>query len=214
MTTTDDEQLDQLRDFWTQYGKTLLAGLLLGLIVLGGWLGWQNWQSRQQTAAALAFHQVEQLVRAKQPKEAMEAARQLATDHQGSIYAALALLIAGKEAVAQNDFPKAEIYLRDAMQNTKEPALIALAQLRLAKVQWSAQQPDQALATLAHPAPPAAYAASFADLTGDIQASQKNWAAARAAYEQALSSGEAQGGFIQIKLDNLPASTPKETPAS
>ncbi|WP_407275657.1 YfgM family protein [Halothiobacillus sp. DCM-1] len=214
MTTADDEQLDQLRTLWAHYGKTLIAGLVLGLIVLGGWLGWQNWQARQQTAAALAFHQIEQLVRAQQPKAAMEAARQLATDHQGSIYAALALLVAGKEAMAQNDLPKAEIYLRDAMKNTHEPALIALAQLRLAKVQWAANQPSQALATLASPAPPPPYAGAFADLTGDIQASQKNWAAARAAYEQALSSDEAQAGFIQIKLDNLPASPSKETPAS
>ncbi len=214
MTTTDDEQLDELRQFWAQYGKTLIAGVLLGLIVVAGWLGWQNWQGRQQTAAALQFHQIEQLIRASQPQAAMEAARQLATDHQGSIYAVLALLIAGKEAMAQNDFAKAEIYLRDAMKNTKEPALIALAQLRLAKAQWAAKAPDQALTTLASPKPPAPYAAAFADLTGDIQASQKNWAAARAAYEQALQSGEAQGGFIQIKLDNLPAATPKETPAS
>lgn len=214
MTTTNDEELDQLRDFWAQYGKTLVAGVLIGLIVLSAWLGWKNWQSRQQTAAAIAFHQVEQLVRAHQPQAAMEAARQIATDHQGSVYAVLSLLIAGKEAVEQNDFPKAEIYLRDAMKNTKEPALIALAQLRLAKVQWAAKQPEQALSTLTTPPPPAAYVGAFADLTGDIQASQQQWAAARAAYEKALTSDEPQAGFIQIKLDNLPAIASKETPAS
>ncbi|OZB73570.1 MAG: hypothetical protein B7X37_08190, partial [Halothiobacillus sp. 14-55-98] len=71
MTATDDEQLDKLREFWTQYGKTIIAGIILGLAALAAWAGWQSWQAKNQTAAAIAFHQIEQLSAANQPKQAM-----------------------------------------------------------------------------------------------------------------------------------------------
>ena len=47
----------------------------------------------------------------------------------------------------------------------------------------------------------------FTELTGDIQASQKHWAAARAAYEQVLKSPGSANTMVQIKLDNLPAAS-------
>ncbi|OZB56588.1 MAG: hypothetical protein B7X35_04885 [Halothiobacillus sp. 14-56-357] len=184
MTATDDEQLDKLREFWTQYGKTIIAGIILGLAALIAWTGWQSWQAKNQTAAAIAFHQIEQLSAANQPKQAM-----------------------AHEAMAQNDPAKAAIYLQDAMQHAKQPALAALAQLRLARVQWAQNKPGQALATLKAKTPPKAYESMFIELTGDIQASQKNWAAARAAYEQVLKSPDSANTMVQIKLDNLPAAS-------
>ena len=47
-----DENLrrDQMRDFATRYGKWLIAGLVLFLAAIGGWLYWQDRQ--QQKAAA------------------------------------------------------------------------------------------------------------------------------------------------------------------
>ncbi|ANJ67589.1 hypothetical protein A9404_09465 [Halothiobacillus diazotrophicus] len=203
MAATDDEELDKLRDFWAQYGKPLMLGLTVGAVVLAGWFGWQTWQARQQNAAALAFHQVEQLSAANQPQQAMEAARKLAADHSGTAYAALALLVGAHEAMAQNDPSKAAIYLQKLISETKEPALVALARLRLARVQWAQNQPDAALATL-KTAPPAPYAPLYAELTGDIEASQKHWSAARAAYQQAMTGSHVDATLLKIKLDNLP----------
>ncbi len=213
MTTTDDEEFDKIKEFWAQYGKTLLLGITLGLMVVAGWLGWQNWQGQRQTQAALAFHQIEQLSQANQPIEAMQAARKLATSEQGSVYATLALMIGAHEAMSQNDLAKARIYLQDAIQSTHQPGLAALARLRLARVQWAQNEPDAALATL-KVVPPAPYGSLFAELTGDIQASQKNWQAARLSYGQALRDPASAGGLVQIKLDNLPATNPPTAPSA
>ena len=213
MTTTDDEELDKIKDFWAQYGKTLSLGITLGLVAVVGWLGWQNWQGHKQTQAALAFHQIEQLSQANQPDAAIQAARKLAESDQGSVYATLALLLGAHEAMSQNDTAKAQIYLQDAIKSTQQPALSALARLRLARVQWANGEPDAALATL-KAVPPASYAPLYAELTGDIQASQKNWAAAHASYEQALSNPATAGGLVQIKLDNLPAATASAAPTA
>jgi len=209
VTTTDDEELDKIKEFWAQYGKTLILGITLGLVMVAGWLGWQNWQGQRQSQAALAFHQIEQLSRANQPEAAMQAARKLASSDQGTVYATLALMIGAHEAMSQNDTAKAHIYLQDAIKSTTQPSLAALARLRLARVQWAQNKPDAALATLKETTPPAPYVSLYADLAGDIQASQKNWTAARTSYEQALRDPATAGGLVQIKLDNLPA---KNTP--
>lgn len=211
MAATDDEDLDKLKEFWAQYGKTLLLGVTVGLMLIAGWFGWQTWQTHRQTDAALAFHRIEQLSAAHQPQEAIEAARKLAADHTGSVYAALALLVGAHEAMGQNDPAKAAIYLQNIIQQTKQPAIVALARLRLARVQWAQNEVPAALATLKH-TPPAAYVPLYAELTGDIQVSQKNWSAARAAYEQALNTPGSDGSFIRIKLDNLPAATTNTPP--
>ncbi|HQT42579.1 MAG TPA: tetratricopeptide repeat protein [Halothiobacillus sp.] len=213
MTTTDDEQLDRIKEFWGQYGTTIVMGITFGVVMLAGWFGWQNWQAQRHAQSALAFHQIEQLSAAHQPEQAMEAARKLAASDQGSVYATLALLLGAHEAMSQNDDAKAQIYLQDAMKSTTQPALAALARLRLARVQWAQNQPAAALATLQAP-PPAAYMALYADLTGDIQASQKNWVAARAAYELALRDPATVGGLVQIKLDNLPAADATNAPSA
>jgi len=198
----DDEQLDRLREFWAQYGKALMLGLAVGATLLASWFGWQTWQARQQTDAALAFHQIEQLSAAHQPQQAIEAARKLAADHSGTVYAALALLVGAHESMGQNDPTKAAIYLQKIIDQTKEPALVAVARLRLARVEWAQNKPDAALATQT---PPASFVPLYDELTGDIEASQKHWAAARSAYEQALAGPGADTAFIRIKLDNLPA---------
>lgn len=207
----DDEQLDKLREFWAQYGKPLLLGLAVGLALLAGWFGWQTWQERQQTDAALAFHQIEQLSAAHQPQQAIEAARKLAADHSGTVYAALALLVGAHESMGQNDPAKAAIYLQKLIEQTKEPAIVALARLRLARVEWAQNKPDAALATL-KTKPPASFVPLYEELAGDIEASQKHWSAARSAYERALTGPGADTAFIRIKLDNLPAQ--EKPPAS
>jgi predicted negative regulator of RcsB-dependent stress response len=214
VTTTDDEELDKIKDFWAQYGKTLILGITLGLVVVAGWLGWQNWQGQRQTQAALAFHQIELLSQANQPQEAMQAARKLASSEQGSVYATLALMIGAHEAMSQNDTAKAGIYLQDAIKSTPQPGLAALARLRLARVQWAQNEPDAALATLKETTPPPPFVSLYADLAGDIQASQKNWPAARLSYEQALRDPASAGGLVQIKLNNLPATNTPSAPSA
>jgi predicted negative regulator of RcsB-dependent stress response len=208
----DDEQLDRLREFWAQYGKPLMLGLAVGVALLASWFGWQTWQARQQTDAALAFHQIEQLSAAHQPQQAIEAARKLAADHSGTVYAALALLVGAHESMGQNDPTKAAIYLQKIIDQTKEPAIVAVARLRLARVEWAQNKPDAALATLKTQTPPASFVPLYDELTGDIEASQKHWAAARSAYAQALAGPGADTAFIRIKLDNLPAQ--QKPPAS
>ena len=78
-------------------------------------------------------------------------------------------------------------------------------QLRLARVQLALGQPRDALATVAA-MDPRDFSAEAADVRGDAELALGNQAAARAAYEQALSDikpDAPQRGLLKLKLDNL-----------
>ena len=45
---TDDQEVEELKRWWNENGKTVVAGLVLGL---GGVFGWTTWQGYSQTRA-------------------------------------------------------------------------------------------------------------------------------------------------------------------
>lgn len=204
---SEEEQLEQLKAWWAQYGKALMAGLAIGAIALLAWGGWEKWQSHRQTQAALAFHQIEQLMQASKPAMAAEAARKVASDYSGTPYAALALLLGARAASEQHDLAKAGLLLKDLIAKTKQADIVAIARLRLARVQWAQGKTQAALATLV--TPPEAFATMYAELRGDILASEKKWPEAYAAYAEALKRAGPDASYIRMKQSNLPYSPAK-----
>lgn len=201
MTDTDDEQLEQIKAWWAQYGKALMAGLTLGAIVLLGWGGWTKWQDHRSNEAAMAFHQVEQLMQAN-PAQAVEAARKLAADYEGTPYAALSLLLGASAATDQHDLAKAAAFLKDLIAKTKQQDIVAIARMRLARIEWAQGKGKEALASLVNP--PKAFAAMYAELRGDILAGEKQWPEAYAAYAEALAQPGPDNSYIRMKQNNLP----------
>ena len=51
LNTAEQENIDSLKDWWQQYGKLVLAAMVL---LLGGYGGWSLWQSTTTTGAARA----------------------------------------------------------------------------------------------------------------------------------------------------------------
>lgn len=59
----EQEQLDQLKHFWQQYGNLITWGLIIVLGFIGVWNGYQFWQRKQSMQSAAMFEEVEKLVR-------------------------------------------------------------------------------------------------------------------------------------------------------
>ena len=55
--TTDEEQVEALRRWWDEWGRSILIGLVLAA---GGAFGWRTWQSTQQAESQLAAERWEQ----------------------------------------------------------------------------------------------------------------------------------------------------------
>lgn len=203
MVASDEEQVERLREWWNEHGKTVIAGVALGVAGLLGWFGWQGYQENRLDAAAVAYAQLDQatMLPAEADPELIEQARAFAEEYSGTAYAPLALLI-GASLATEHDQPSVAIsYLERVRDTASERELVATAKLQLARLLWAEGEPDQARATLTDP--PAGFTSLFYELEGDIAADQGDIAGARAAYEQAIEIGGGQ--LVGLKLDSLPA---------
>lgn len=203
MVASDEEQIERIRDWWSEHGRTVIAAVVLGLAGLVGWQGWQVWQDNRVAAAAADFATLEQMAAAGEG-DVVERAQAVATAHDGTRYTVLAWLIGAGAAVDDNDLETAVAYLERARASTDRRQFHAIVDLRLARVLWARGEPEAALDRLADP--PAGFEGLFAELRGDILADRGDLVAARAAYETAVES-DAADGLLRMKLDSLPAST-------
>lgn len=201
MVASDEEQIERIRDWWSENGRTVIAGVVLGVAGLVGWQGWQVWQDNRVASAAAAFAHLEQMA-ASGEGDVVERAQTVASAHDGTSYTALAWLIGAGAAVENNDLDTAVAYLEQARASADREQLVATVDLRLARVLWAQGKHQAALDRLA--TPPAGFAGLFAELRGDVLADQGNLVAARQAYEDAAAAS-AGNGLLQMKLDSLPA---------
>ncbi|MFI9650989.1 tetratricopeptide repeat protein [Guyparkeria halopsychrophila] len=201
MVASDEEQIERIRDWWSEHGKTVIAGVVLGLAALVGWQGWQGWQDNRVASASAAFAHLEQMA-VRGEGDVVERAREVATSHDGTSYTSLAWLIGAGAAVENNDLETAASYLERARASADRVQLVATVDLRLARVLWAQGEHDAALERLANP--PAGFGGLFAELRGDILAERGDLIAAREAYETAVES-DAANDLLQMKLDSLPA---------
>ncbi|MBU2113744.1 MAG: tetratricopeptide repeat protein [Gammaproteobacteria bacterium] len=200
--SSEEQQVEAIKRFWQQYGKAILGGVVLGLAVL---YGFRFYQAEQRSQAEQASSRFTQLVE----QRADAASEDWLAQAQGFIdagnkdhYAVMAALLAAKEAVALAQYDKAQTQLSWVLANAKEPTVLALTQLRLARLQREQGQLDAALTTLAASVPES-FATLQAELKGDILLQAEKPAEAKAAYQLALEKAGDNAQILQIKLDDL-----------
>lgn len=201
--SSEEQQVEAIKRFWQQYGKAILGGVVLGLAAL---YGFRFYQAEQRNAAEQASTQFSQLV---EQRDAAAASEDWLAKAQGFIaaakndnYAVLAALLAAKDAVTLQQYDKAAEQLSWVLTHAKEPAVLAVAQLRLARLQREQGKLDEALVTLSNTVPES-FAAIQAELKGDILLQADKPAEAKAAYQQALTNAGQNSQLLQIKLDEL-----------
>jgi len=201
--SSEEQQVEAIKRFWQQYGKSILGGVVLGLAAL---YGFRFYQAEQRGAAEQASVKFSQLV---EQRDASAASEDWLAQAQGYIdgsksdnYAVLAALLAAKDAVTLQQYDKAAEQLTWVLAHAKEPAVLAVTQLRLARVQREQGKLDEALATLGS-AVPESFASVQAELKGDILLQADKPAEAKAAYQQALTNAGQNSQLLQIKLDEL-----------
>jgi predicted negative regulator of RcsB-dependent stress response len=203
----EQEKLDALKAWWNQYG--LLLSVVV-LVVALGWLGWKGWGVYQDHVAGQAMGYFEALEDAARSGGADSAARikaaaqTLRKDYGSTGYASRGVLVAAQALQAQKDLDGAREQLEWLATQNKQPALQAVAKLRLAGILLDQKQYDAALAQLNDPPP--AFAALFADRRGDVLAAQGKHQEARTAWQsaiQALGPADPLTQVVQLKLDAL-----------
>jgi predicted negative regulator of RcsB-dependent stress response len=132
MYETEEQQVEALKKWWKDNGKSIIAGVVLGL---GGVLGWKAWVDYRDRVAAEASNVFDQLVSAVDAdnKEVAEAqARLLHQNFDSTPYSAFANLMQARLRYQQGDTTGTKEALEQAIAKAPEPALKVIAVLRLA----------------------------------------------------------------------------------
>lgn len=207
----EQEQLSELKAWWNQYGWLVTAVAVIAALASVGWQGWQ-WHQRKQSGEAAALYAVVQQAAAQgDAVKAREAAGQIFEQYGGTAYGDMAALLSARAQVAAGDLKNAQAQLGWAAEHGRDPALKALARLRLAAVLVDQDKPAEALAQLGAE-PPVEFKARFADLRGDVLAAQGKPTEARAAYQAALDAIPAEDReaaplreLVSLKIEALGA---------
>lgn len=208
MSSTDDEQLVAMKDWWDRNGKPLVTGGLLALVVVFGWQAWQKYQTNQSQGASNLYQALLEttLTPTGEPDAAKvaELSGKLKNEFGGSAYAQYASLFVAKVAVESSKLDDAAAELKLVMDKPADATLGEIARQRLARVLAAQKKVEEALKLLEGDADQA-FLASREELKGDLLVQLGRAGEAHAAYEKAKAalSDDAAIGGLQLKLDDL-----------
>ncbi|MGP9799897.1 YfgM family protein [Rheinheimera sp. NSM] len=200
--SSEEQQVEAIKRFWHEYGKAILAGVVLGLAALYGFRFYQAEQRNTAEAASTEFSRLVEQRGAAGSEDWLAQAQDFVATSDANNYAVMAALLAAKDAVTLQQYDKAAEQLSWVLANSKQPALLAVTQLRLARLQQEQGNFDAALTTLAQPVPDS-FIAIQAELKGDILMQADKLPEAKAAYQQALAAAGQNQQLLKIKLDEL-----------
>lgn len=212
--THEEEQLENLKRFWQDYGTPIMIGILLAVAVFLGWTQWQKSRLEQATKGAAVFQEVLAAVQRSQVNPDDKAAgtdvqrlgKTLKEEHDSTPYAVSAGLLLSRQAADRGDFKEAEKQLRWVLEQKPGEAERLLATTRLARTLAAQRQYDAALALLAQEAEAAGFKPTIEELKGDIFQAQGKLAEARKAYEAAalaLQERDERRPLLELKMADV-----------
>jgi predicted negative regulator of RcsB-dependent stress response len=198
------EQLDELKHFWKQYGNAITWFLIVVMGAYAGWNGYQYWQKQQSTKAAALFDEVERAAASGDTAKLDRSRNDMKDRFPGTTYAAQSALLAGK-TFQQTDKPDAALAaLKWAAESASDDANTQLARLRLANLQIQQKAFDDAAKTLTKPFTPA-FSGLALDIQGDLFMAQSKSQEAVKAYTEAWSKLEVNNEYRRLVLAKLNA---------
>jgi predicted negative regulator of RcsB-dependent stress response len=212
---SEKEQLDQLLGWLRVNLPWIVLGLAVGGLIVGGWRWWQARTDRSGVEAAQGYIQVLDAFDHGDRTRGLDLVEQLRRSHPDSPYVDQADLAAARLLLETGQIDRAASYLSVVMGHSRDPELVVVARLRLARVQLTQNHPDMALATLGT-ANQGAFEGRFAEVRGDAYFAKGDKTAALREYRAArLAMGPAQAtnDLLDLKINDL-ADAASSTPVA
>jgi len=204
---SEKEQLDVMRAWWSENGRYIIGGVVLGVAMLVGWNQWRGGIATAQVTASALYEDVMSATGNGNLDAAGAAATDLFDNHASTTYAAQSRLAMARLYMDNGRDKDAADVLRVLVESGKDSEMQLVGRLRLAKVLLYQNKADEVIALLQEQGDHA-FAARYSELLGDAYAALGSTAEAQAAYNAALIDDPAirtvDTSLIQLKLNDLP----------
>jgi predicted negative regulator of RcsB-dependent stress response len=201
----EQEQLEQLKYFWKQYGNLINATLIVVLLAVAGWNLYQYWQRSQAVQAAALYDEVERVAKSGDTTRLDRVLGDMKDKFGSTRYAQQAGLLAAKAYFDAGKLDAAKAALTWVADKSSDDGYQMIARLRLAGILLDAKAYDEALSQLSGSFTPE-FAALAADRRGDVYLAQGKKSEAGAEYLKAfngLDEGNEYRRLIDVKLAAL-----------
>jgi predicted negative regulator of RcsB-dependent stress response len=201
----EQEQLDQLKAFWKQYGNLITWALIAVLGAFAAWNFYQRWQSSQATQASALFDELDRVVKSGDVGKVDRVFADIKDKFPSTTFAQQGALVAAKAYFEAGKTAQAQAALSWVVENSSDEGYKAIGRLRLSALLMNDKAYDESLKQLGGAFPPE-YSALVADRKGDVFMLQGKKAEARAEFEKAYKEFDERTEYkrlVEVKLNAL-----------
>lgn len=203
----EQEQLDQLKSFWKQYGNLITWVLIAALGAFAAWNGWNWWQREQSAKASALYDELERAAQAGDAAKAVGVFADMKDRFARTTFTQQGGLLAAKAQFDKGQLDAAATTLTWVADNAPDAEYQSAARLRLAGLLLDQKKYDEALKAL-DAVSAKEFDALAADRRGDVLMAQGKADDAKAAYNKAWKAMDAKIEYrrlIEAKLTALGA---------
>ena len=195
---TEEEQVEQIKKWWNNNGKQIIAGAVIGLAGIWGWNTYSDYQDKQSLNARSHY------LSYASDSSNLGAYDKLTTDFSSSTYSDQAILLMAKYLFDAGSYTEALGVIKP-LTNNPISVIATTSTLRVASIYLQLEQHDQALSILEGQSEDDFSGLNY-NLLGDIYLDLGNRTEAQKYYGLAIdnvSENSNLSQLIQIKLDDL-----------
>jgi predicted negative regulator of RcsB-dependent stress response len=203
----EQEQLDELKAFWKQFGNLITWTITLALVAFAAWNGWNWWQREQAGKATALYEELDRMAQSGDAAGVGRAFNDLKERFPRTLQAQQGALLAAKVQADKGQADAALASLAWVADSAGEDEYRVVARLRAAGLLMDQKKLDDALKQLdaAQQAKPREFDALIADRRGDVLAAQGKKAEASAAYQTAFKAMDSKLDYRRLVEAKLTA---------
>lgn len=181
----EQEQVAELKAWWTQYGNLVVSAITAAAIAFAGWQAWRWYERGQASQAGALYDTLARAANAGDAKALRDAAGALLENYPRTLYASMGAFNAARFYFDRKDLKSAKAQLQWVVDNARQEEFRDMARLRLAAILLDEKAYDDALKLL-DASHDASFDAQYAAAKGDVLVAKNQADQARAAYRVAL----------------------------
>ncbi len=199
---TDEEQVEALKKWWQENGRSVIAGVVIGLLIVGGGKAWIEYNRVQAENASAYYEGFSKAAVEGDLEKALERGEALIENYGGSTYALFTALELARLQYEAGEKARAKARLEWVLDNARHPAIEHLAQVRLARLLLDVGDLDGAERLVGEPGDDAWTGERLA-VRADVRLARGDREGAKADYAAALEKGVSLPAFVRMKLAEL-----------